>query len=55
MTCCVPEFAHECLKRIFSLYSKRPDPPKTVVLEGHSMVSLCDMLILSSFLKYFVS
>ena len=35
----VTEFAHECLKQIFSLYSKRPEPPQTVVLEGHSMVS----------------
>ncbi|KAI0208572.1 GPI inositol-deacylase [Lamellibrachia satsuma] len=31
------EFTHECLKEIFGLYNMQPDPPKTVVLEGHSM------------------
>ena len=43
------EFTHECLKEIFGLYNMQPDPPKTVVLEGHSMVSSCCLFVPGQF------
>ena len=35
---CSTEFVHACVKKILSMYKNAADPPKSVVLVGHSMV-----------------
>lgn len=35
-----PEFVHTCIKKILRLYKNAENKPSTVVLVGHSMVSV---------------